>query len=334
MQEPKIVKPKNIERVLVTGNAGMLGQALVKKLLKNENFRVIGVDRRPLPKIPPGLEHYALDLRRKSALQTLQKLKPQSIIHLGVVRNPQVLRSKRADAHYFNLESMTQLLRLAEMVPLRKFVFLSTANLYGSSANSAGILNEDTPLHGANKNAEFRDLVALDMMVQSFFWKQPLTQTIILRPCHIVGPRLRNAPSRYLLLDTIPTILGFDPMIQLIHEKDLINAIALSLLANVRGIFNIAGPDAAPLARIVQALERPTLPLPERMLKALTAGTFFSRRASFPTGELDYLKYSCVIDDRRARKELGFKPKIPLLSIIEELKKAFLKEKREETFRK
>ncbi|HXW60079.1 MAG TPA: NAD-dependent epimerase/dehydratase family protein [Myxococcota bacterium] len=327
MQEKKAVEPKKIERVLVTGNAGMLGQALVKKLLKDKSLRVIGVDRRPLSPIPAGLEHYALDLRRKSALQVLYKIKPESIIHMGIVRNPQVLRSRRADAHFFNLESMTQLLRLAENVPLRKFVFLSTANLYGPSANTAGILDEDTPLHGANKHPEFRDLVALDMMVQSFFWKQPNTQTIILRPCHIVGPRLKNAPSRYLLLDTIPSILGFDPITQLIHENDLIDAISLSLRSNVRGIFNIAGSDVAPLSRIIAALERPSWPVPERMLKAFTAGTFFSRRGNFPAGELDYLKYSCVIDDRRAQKELGFKPKVSLLKIIEELKIAYEKKK-------
>lgn len=327
MQRGLALEPKKPERVLVTGNAGILGQGLVKRLLKDKTLRIIGVDRRPLTKIPPGLEHYALDLRRKSALQTLYKIKPESIIHLGVVRNPQVLRNKRAEAHYFNLESMTQLLRLAENVPIRKFVFLSTANLYGPSANTAGLLTEDTPLHGANKNPEFRDLVALDMMVQSFFWKQPDTQTIILRPCHIVGPRLKNAPSRYLLLDTIPTILGFDPMMQLIHERDLMNAIALSLSSDMRGIFNISGPDVAPLSRIIRALGRPTVPLPERLLKALAAGTFFSKKGSFPSGELDHLKYSCIIDDRRARQELGFKPKVGLSTILEALKVAYEKEK-------
>ena len=334
MQRGLASEPQRPERVLVTGNAGILGQGLVKRLLKDKNLRIIGVDRRPLTKVPPGLEHYALDLRRKSALQTLYKIKPESIIHLGVVRNPQVLRNKRAEAHYFNLESMTQLLRLAENVPIRKFVFLSTANLYGPSANTAGLLTEDTPLHGANKNPEFRDLVALDMMVQSFFWKHPDTQTIILRPSHIVGPRLRNAPSRYLLLDTIPTILGFDPMMQLIHERDLMNAIALSLSSDMRGIFNISGPDAAPLSRIIRALARPTVPLPERLLKALAAGTFFSKKGSFPSGELDYLKYSCIIDDSRARQELGFKPKISLATILEALKKAYEKEKSLEALEK
>jgi UDP-glucose 4-epimerase len=314
------------ERVLITGNAGTLGRALVDKLLKDPKLRLIGVDRRPLQHVPAGLEHYPLDLRRKSAIEALHQIKPQSIIHLGVIRNPHKHMSKRANAYYFNLESTTQLLRLAESLPIRKFVFLSTANLYGPSANTAGILTEDAQLHGANKSPEFRDLVSLDMMMQSYFWKKPQTQTIILRPCHIVGSALKNAPSRYLRLDTIPTILGFDPMMQLLHVQDLINAIILSLNSNVAGIFNLSSPDVAPLSRLIRALDRPSIALPERLLKLFAAGTFFSRRSSFPAAELEHLKYSCIIDDRRAWTELGFKPKKSLMAIIQEFKKAYAKQ--------
>ena len=326
MQRESQLEPKERERVLVTGNAGTLGRALVAQLLKDPTIRLIGVDRRPLEKNPAGLEHYALDLRRKSAITTLHRIKPQSIIHLGVIRNPRQHASKRANAYYFNLESTTQLLRLAENLPIRKFVFLSTANLYGPSANTAGILTEDAQLHGANKSPEFRDLVSLDMMMQSFFWKKPDTQTIILRPCHIVGSKLNNAPSRYLRLDTIPTILGFDPMLQLLHVSDLINAIYMSLKSNVAGIFNLSGPDVAPLSRIIRALDRPTIALPEQLLKLFVAGTFFSRQSPFPTAELEHLKYSCIIDDRRARLELGFKPKKSMMTIIHEFKNAYIKE--------
>lgn len=311
------------ERVLITGNAGALGKELTKKLLADKNVQLLGVDRRPYPDAPRGLEHYSLDLRRKSAIDALRKFKPESIIHLGVIRNPQVHRSRKLNAYHFNLESTAQLLRLAESLNLRKFVYLSTANLYGPSNNTSGLLHEETALHGANRSPEIRDLVVLDMMMQSFFWKQPKTQTVILRPCHIVGPHLRNAPTRYFNLDTIPTILGFDPIIQLIHETDLIDAIALSLRSEARGIFNLAGIDQAPLSRVIKRLDRPTIPLPERILKAFAAGSFFSRRSPFPSSEIDHLKYSCLVDTTRAYQELGFKPVWDLAHIVDELKATY-----------
>jgi|SRR5579871_2197011 len=327
MQRKKSLESHEKERILITGNAGSLGKALTKRLLQDNNFHIIGVDRRPLDSVPAGVEHYALDLRRKSAIEVLRRIKPSSIIHLGVIRNPQTHRGRRANAYYFNLESTTQLLRFAESVRVRKFVFLSTANLYGPSVNTAGILTEDAPLHGANRSPEIRDLVSLDMMIQSFFWKQPKTETIILRPCHIVGPDLRNAPTRYLELDTIPTILGFDPLVQFLHVSDLITAIMLSVKSKVRGIFNLAGPDVAPLARVIKALARPSILLPETVLRIIMASTFFSRRSYFPIGELDHLKYSCVIDDSRARVELGFKPKTKMSAIITEMRRRYEKRK-------
>lgn len=319
----KNINEEIAERVLITGNAGALGQVLVKELLKNKSLKIIGVDRRALSKVPEGLEHFALDLRRKSAIETIKKINPQSIIHLGVIRNPHTHLRKRANAYYFNLESTSHLLALAESLNVRKFVFLSTANLYGPSANTSGILTEEMPLHGANKSPEFRDLVALDMMVQSFFWKKPDIETVILRPCHIVGPSLRNAPSRYLRLETIPTILGYDPMLQLVHVSDVVQALILGLKKDVRGIFNIAGDGLAPLSRIISSMGRSSIALPEKILKLFTAGTFFSRQASFPAAELDHLKYNCIIDDSRARLDLGFTPKKDLSNILKEIAKNF-----------
>jgi len=53
--------------------------------------------------------------------------------------------------------------------------------------------------------------VKLDMLVNAFFWRNPTTDTVILRPAHILGT-VKNAPSNYLRLDVVPTLLGFDPM--------------------------------------------------------------------------------------------------------------------------
>lgn len=330
MRKEVIVKIANVkdERILITGNAGPLGRQLTKQLL-DKGAHIVGVDRRPLNPIPDGVEHYAMDLRRKSAIEILRKIKPTSIVHLGVIRSPKSHRKRRADSYFLNLESTTQLLRLAENLPIRKFVYLSTANLYGPSVNTSGILSEETPLHGANRSPEFRDLVSLDMMVQSFFWKQPETETIILRPCHIVSSSLRNAPSRYLMLDTIPTILGFDPMLQLMHVSDLIKAIVKSLKSSVRGVFNLAGTDVAPLSRLVKALDRKTLPLPETLFRIVMATSFFSRQSHFPVGELEHLKYSCIVDDSRARMELGYNPTVKISTIINEMKTSYEKNRQE-----
>ena len=302
--------------VLITGAAGNLAGLLIKKIISENFYRVIAVDTRP---INLDCEHYQLDLRRKSALEILKQKKPNIIIHLGVARNPHKHWQKRENIYFFNLDTTSQLLNLAKEVNCEKLIFVSSANMYGPSYATCGFLTEDAPLQGASKAPEFRDLVTIDMMMQSFFWKQPSTKTIIFRPCHIVGKHLQNAPTRYLSLETIPYILGFDPIMQLMHEKDMLKALMLALNSQAWGIFNLAGKDTAPLSMILQALNRKTIGLPQTLLKALMTTTFFSKKSSFPASELEHLKYSCLVDTTRACEILGFKPQHGIASIVKNI---------------
>src|SRR6185436_8893564 len=100
-------------------------------------------------------------------------------------------------------------------------------------------LSEDAPLLAASAFSDMRDLVELDMLAQSFFWKHPHTETVILRPAHILGT-VRNAPSNYLRLPVVPTLMGFDPMMQAVHQEDVVSAIARALEPGVRGLYNLA----------------------------------------------------------------------------------------------
>lgn len=303
------------QRALVTGAAGALGQLVVRQL--HRTHEVISVDRRPFVDRPKDVQHHRIDLRRKSALQLLRQKKPDAIVHLGVMHNPR--KEMGHEAFHYNLDVMSQVLRLAEQLEVPKFVFLSTANLYGASATSSGFLSEESPLLGAGKSPGWRDLISLDMMAQSFFWKHPEIETVVLRPVHIVGPHLRNAPTNYLRKKTIPTILGFDPMIQVIHELDVVEAIVAATKPGVRGIFNIVGPGQAPLSRLIRARGAKQLPIPEPLMKAAVDRAFRLRLSSFPATELDFLKYSCLVDGSRAAQQLGFTAKRSLKETVNDV---------------
>lgn len=296
-------RKKKREKVVITGICGALGKLLALDLHKD--YDVIGVDRRPFYDRPKDINHLRLDLRRKSAISTLKKEKPDIIIHLGVLRNPLKHKGKEKAIH-LNIESTSKLMNLAEKIKVRKFVFLSSANLYGPSSTSSGFLTEDTPLHGANRSPEIRDLVSLDMMLQGLFWKAPNTESVILRPVHIVGPDLNNAPSRYIRQGNVPTIMGFDPVLQLIHQDDMIKALRASLKPNVHGVYNIVGQGQAPLSRMLMFLGKKSYPVPGFVFRSLLQRAFKYHLTSFPPGELDHLKYTCLVDNQRAQKDMKF----------------------------
>ena len=153
------------------------------------------------------------------------------------------------------------------------------------------------------------------MLAQSFFWKNPRTETVILRPANILGT-VRNAPSNYLRLKVVPTLMGFDPMVQVVHQDDVVRAVQLALRPGVRGIFNIAGPPPVALSGALKLLKRPTVPVPYSMAKRGVARLWRWRMTSFPAPELEFIRYVCMVDDRRAREILGYEPAFDLAATL------------------
>ena len=168
----------------------------------------------------------------------------------------------------------------------------------------------------ADRFSGVRDLIELDMYAQSFVWRHPEVETVILRPCNIVGPTVRNAPSNFLRLERPATVMGFDPMIQLIHEDDVAAALVLALRPGPRGVYNVVGPGEAPLSAILRELGREPVPVPDFLLRPTLRRLFKAGVVSFPPEELDHLQYLCVVDGSRATRELGWTPRFTLRETI------------------
>jgi UDP-glucose 4-epimerase len=217
--------------VVVTGISGNLGRTLAKQLHKQE--RIIGIDRRPFPGKPKDMEIHELDLRKKKTEDIFRRGNIKSVIHMGIMHDP---RMSEEEHHSFNVVGTTRILEYCARYGVKKVVVLSSANVYGPSPDNSNFLTEDAPLMAASRFSGVRDLIEVDMLAHGFFWKNPDIQTVILRPVHIVGPTVRNAPSNYLRLEHPITALGFDPMVQLIHEEDVGRALALALQPGVRGL--------------------------------------------------------------------------------------------------
>ena len=298
--------PSGEDAVLVTGICGNLGRRVARHL--HRDMRVVGLDRRKFPGKPKDIEHYSVDLRRNRVEDIFRELPIKSVVHLGTMHNP---RGNREEHHSWNVGGLSRLLEYASKHKVRKFVLLSSANVYGPRPDNAQFLNEDAPLLAAGAFSDMRDLVELDMLVQSFFWKYPEIETVILRPTHILGS-VHNAPSNYLRLKVAPTLLGFDPMLQTVHQDDVVRAIQLSLRPGIRGIFNMAGPQALRLSAILKKLDRQSVPIPYTLAKFGIRRLWSLRMTSFPAPELDFVRYVCMVDDRRAREVLGYEPRFDI----------------------
>jgi len=304
-------RKKASESVVIAGISGNLGRLLTRRL--HTEYPIIGIDKRPFEGKPKDVTHYQVDARRRTAENIFRRKDIRALVHLGLVHRPQPGEPVYRE---MNVRGTVKLLDYCQRYGIPKVVLISTASVYGPDPANSNFLSEDTPLAGVADYPEMQALIEWDMYAQSFFWKYPDIETVILRPVHIIGPSVRNAPTNYLRLPKPPTLLGFDPMLQVIHEDDLIQAIMLSLEPGISGIFNVVGPGEVPLSTILKELGKKPLPLPHVLARPLLKRLWRLGLSGFPPGEITHLQYQCMVDGKLARDVLGFRPRYNLRQTI------------------
>jgi UDP-glucose 4-epimerase len=299
-------------KVIITGIAGRLGRLLARHIHRDHRFTVVGLDRRPFPNRPKDIEHHQVDLRSRKARDIIRQDNVRALIHMGQMHAPRV---SLAEHYSWNIGGTMRLFEYCSTYHVPKVIVLSSADVYGPRPENAQFLTEEAPLLGAETFPKMRDLVEMDHLASSYFWKSPEIDTVILRPVHILG-RVRNAPSNYLRLKVVPTLLGFDPMVQVVHERDVVEAMVCALAPSTRGIFNITGPGEVPLSVILRELRRPTVPIPHPTAKPIWSLAWRLGLSTFPVGEFDFIRYVCMVDGSRANTQLQFRPRHSLRETI------------------
>ena len=300
------------DKVVITGITGRLGRIVAQRLHRDPRYRVVGVDRRPFLGKPKDIEHHQVDLRSKKAQDIFRAGDVAALIHMGLMHAP---RASSAELYSWNIRGTARLLEYCMAYNVPKVIVLSSANVYGPRPENAQFLTEEAPLLAAQRFPAMRDLVEIDHMASSFFWRARDIDTVILRPVHILGG-VHNAPSNYLRMKTAPTLLGFDPMVQIIHERDVAEAIVCALRRGVRGIYNVTGPGEVPMSTVLDELGRQTIPIPHPLAKPIWSAAFRLGLSSYPVDEFDFIRYICMVDGSRAERDLGFRPRYSLKETI------------------
>ncbi|MBK7539192.1 MAG: NAD-dependent epimerase/dehydratase family protein [Myxococcales bacterium] len=291
-------------KLVLTGISGRLGRIVARALHRDPTWHLIGIDRRPFIGKPKDVEHHQVDLRTKRARDVFRHGDITALVHLGVRHDP---RARAAEAYSWNVTGTSRLLEYCQAYRVPKVVLLSSADVYGPRPENPQFLTEDAPLLAAQRFPQIRDLVEVDHMVSTFLWRAQQCDTVVLRPVHILGS-VRNAASNYLRLSPIPTLLGFDPLVQPIHVEDVAQAIVRALSPGARGIYNIVGPGELPLSAAIAETGRPTIAIPHPLARPLWSLAFRLGFSGYPVDELDFIRFVGMIDGRRAREELGYRP--------------------------
>ncbi|MCH9733189.1 MAG: hypothetical protein K0U78_01325, partial [Actinomycetia bacterium] len=115
--------------------------------------------------------------------------------------------------------------------------------------------------------------------------------------------------SRYLAGPVVPTIIGQDSRLQLLHEQDALGALECATMAGKAGTFNVGASGIVMMSQAIRRSGRIALPVPRSVLVAVDSLWRAARNTELDRERLDYLSYGRVMDTSRMRNELGFETK-------------------------
>lgn len=290
-------------RVLITGISSNLGR-LVATLALQQRHSVIGIDRRPWPDAPKAIEMHAVDLQKRAAEDVFRTRRPDAVVHLATVSH---FSDDATDRHRINLGGTRATFDHAERYGVKAAIFVGRHTFYGAAPDTPMYHTETDPPLAVATFPELADLVAADLFAASTLWRAPQLRTVILRVCYTIGPSKKGTLATFLHGPRVPMVLGFDPLFQLMHEEDAARAIVLAAGAAVerelRGVFNVAGPQPMPLSSVIRVSGRRPLPMPEPLLPLMLGRLGLP---ALPAQSIEHLKHSVVGDDSAFREATGF----------------------------
>jgi UDP-glucose 4-epimerase len=320
--------------VAVTGPTGEIGQAVVTALDRSREVgRVLGMARRAFDPSKRGWRKVSYrrgDVLDRGAVADLVR-DADVVVHLAFI-----IMGGPKESSAVNLEGSRNVFEGAVAAGAKRLVYASSVAAYGFHRGNPQPLTEDVPARGSPglyysaQKAEVEELLRETLAGSSI-------AAYVFRPC-VVGGRdapmlidnLRLAqvserlPGPVLrLLDRLPTprpVLP-DPGVpfQLVHHDDVASAMRAAVLGRgAPGAYNLAGPGELTVTELARELGWYSIPVPGVAVDG--AAEIVGRLGFLPAQAMwvTAFREAVIMDTRKARRELRWRPKHDALNTLRE----------------
>ena len=291
--------------VAVTGTSRFLGAELARRLAAR-GVRVLALGPRPPGHSESSIEFHRLDLLDADApgqlAELLRKEGVEALAHTAFRSEPgaDLARDRELDV----LGS----LRVAEACAnarVGRLVVASTTMVYGARPDNPNFLDESHPRRARPEVHAVADRIEMEEELERLGRERPSLELCVLRSAWVLGPRSASPVARYFSLPMVPVPLGYDPLLQLLHEDDQVRAFESAVTESRPGLFNLVAPGVLPVSRLLRLAGRRSLRLPGPLLDRLAVLPSRSVTGDPPSAFFDYLRYPWVADGARGWEAFG-----------------------------
>ena len=294
------------KRVLITGLATFWGGRVAQALEADPDVEVIvGLDRVE-PSMPLERTEYVRSDESYSILARIVKAaRIDTIVHTFLVVDSTMMRSR--SIHEINVIGTMNLFAAASAAgsTVRDVVVKSSTLVYGTDPRDPTWFTEESRRSSPPRSVVERTLIEVEGYVRDFAVDNPHVSVAVLRFSNVLGPDITTPMAKVLELPVVPSVFGFDPKFQFVHEADVIRAILFALETKLQGIYNVAGDGLLPWSEVAAICGKRTFPLPPVGMDLLAGPLSRLGVIDLPPELLGLLRYGRGVDNRRL-KQAGF----------------------------
>ncbi len=293
-------------RVLITGIGSFWGGRVAQALESDPGVEMIvglGVDE---PQVPLERTEYVRADQSYSILSRIVRAtQVDTVLHTFLVVDS--TRSTGRHLHEINVIGTMNLLAAAGAPDssVRTVVVKSSTLVYGSSFQDPAWFREETPRTNPPKTRVERSLLEVEGYLRDFAEDNPHVGVTLLRFCQRPGTDIQTPITKALQLPLAPSILGFDPLLQFVHEIDVVRSIEFVTSNQVAGAYNVAGDGKLPWSEVAAMCGRRLAPMPPVLTEVAAAPLATLGMVDLPPELLSVLRYGRGVDNRRL-KAAGF----------------------------
>ncbi|MFV0459660.1 MAG: NAD-dependent epimerase/dehydratase family protein [Actinomycetales bacterium] len=296
--------------VLVTGVSRYLGGRVARRLSAESGVdQVIGVDVIPPPHDLGSSEFIRADIRNPVIAKIIERSAVDTVVHMSVIATP-MSAGGRVPMKEINVIGTMQLLAACgKSTTVRRLVVKSTTAVYGGSPRDPACFTEDDVAKKMPRSGWGTDSVEVEGYVRGFSRRRPDVDVCVLRLANVVGPGLQTELTDYFRMPVAPTVLGFDPRLQFVHEDDLVAAMVQATLGPATGTINVAGDGVLTLSQALGLTGRPPVPVPRGRLTQVARLVGRAFGVELGPDLMRLLTYGRALDTTRMHTVLDFTPR-------------------------
>jgi UDP-glucose 4-epimerase len=300
--------------VLVTGVSRFLGGHLAARLAANPAIeRVLAVDTVPPPRDllrrMGRAEFVRADIRNPLISKVISQASVDTVVHASLSANPGS-SGGRTTMKEMNVIGTMQLLAACQKAPtVQRMVLKSTTAVYGSSPRDPAIFDESMTPKDLPSGGYAKDAAEIEGYLRGFARRRPDVSVTVLRFTNFIGPRIDTVFTRYFSLPAVPTVLGYDARVQLLHEEDALAVLERAASEDIPGVFNVAADGVLLLSQAIRRAGRIPVPVPSPAVGPVSRVFRSARLVDFSPEQMRLLNFGRVVDNSRLKRQFGFSPR-------------------------